>query len=1598
MIEEELKQASGRSSINSSALFEAALRKISAAQSHLVGGDDEPSETEAQGLVTPSYVGRSIQIFEVEYRDQTSLGSISAETKCSERPSVSSQRAFSKISEVESSISTSSCMQNISFPSSIPYHKRIPGTSFIVDGFPHAGPWSRCYFLSHFHSDHYTGLTSSWNKGIIFCSRVTARLVVKFIKVSEHFVYDLDMGELVEIDNCLLTLVDANHCPGAVQFLFQVPTEKDRTFLRYLHTGDMRYSPAMKSESSLCDFIGANAVFLDTTYCNPKYVFPTQDESIGYIAETIFALRKEGNEDFKDLSNLYNAAEELDEMLMQGENVPDLRLSNTDVQATGLIEGTSFPIKGGSVPEDLEMNDQRLTTVTQLEGKQNGRTLFLISTYAIGKEKILLAVAKRCNCLIYVNERKLSMLKCLDLKDLSAFTTEPSATNVHVVSWNFLGETWPFFRPNFRKMEELLRRSGFERIVGFVPTGWTYEIKKTTFSVRRKGPLEIHLVPYSEHSNYDELREYIAFLRPHEIIPTVGLEGGDMDGKAVATIREHFRNLVDETASKRQFLKGFRRKRVSQNTIQEPMPNTTGTMQDILKSKVVSDDDEGISIVPEDLQEVFSAIDRKDMKEFPKSVFVRKAKKAKLVVGRCDKLEGSSSIVSDGEKGSAELETLPTVSHISSEINQGLHDYTQGFNFSKEKKEQLKAVLPRYINEMEVNDLLVKANGDLNLAAVLYFESSQNAHHQQAISENSVQALYRETDAALPSMVCALAGAQVWISESETALMSGTMNKKKYRSGASPAVKRSRGSQASILTFFKKSNSEIDSENSNLYAKEARQEDTEKIQDANASLHQLVSVLGGAVSLDEAQTLLKQSQGDMGTALELHNARSHMSPLARNLQNECSERFFVTGTRNCSLPATTELNLSADQEHKRKEKFGYQGMVTLSESRDDFIAMPIYEYKPIEFACWQSGEPAPYMHLARTFELVEQERGRLKTSDMLCNMFRSLLALSPDAVLPAIYLSTNQIAPDYENVDLNVGGSTVAAAISEATGTPKSKIKDMYNNMGDLGDVAQACRKTQSLLVAPHILSIQQVFSTLLQISKESGTGSGLRKKNLILSLLRASRVKEMKYIVRTLVRNMRIGANMRSVLPALAQAIVLHTCESKNEQLKDELQKVSSEIMEAYNYMPNLNILVPALLQDGIRTVLTNVTVSPGIPVKPMLAKIASGIMEVFKRFQGKPFAVEYKYDGQRAQVHLIRDGTIKIFSRNCEDLTLRFPDVFDIVHAAVTDGVQDLIFDAEIVAVDRGNNNKLLAFQHLSTRERGRGGAAVNLENIKVEVCLFVFDLMYANGKPYVKLPLRERNKRMEECFRIPKAGYFEFANRIMVLLLQIEGQEADIENSLSVMQVEKFLEEAFSSSCEGIMVKALDEDSVYAPSKRSDSWLKVKRDYVEGLHDTLDLVPIGAWHGNGRKAGWFSPFLMACYDGDREEYQSVCRVMSGFTDAFYKEMKAFYIGEHVLPRKPSYYVTLEEPDVWFTPKRVWEIRGADLTVSPVHQAAAGLVHHSRGISLRFPRFIKERSDKNVEDTTTPLEIAELFQKQSRKLEMPADGGHGRDKEEHN
>ncbi|KAE8695204.1 hypothetical protein F3Y22_tig00110730pilonHSYRG00062 [Hibiscus syriacus] len=158
------------------------------------------------------------------------------------------------------------------------------------------------------------------------------------------------------------------------------------------------------------------------------------------------------------------------------------------------------------------------------------RVLFLVATYVVGKEKILVEVARRCKRKIFVDGRKMEILNVLGYGE-EVFTVDESESDVHVV--------------------------GYEKVVGFVPTGWTYEIKQNKFSVISNDSVEIHLVPYSEHSNYDELREYVKFLKPKKVIPTVGMDIEKLDSKHADKLRKHFAGLVDEMANKKDFLMGF---------------------------------------------------------------------------------------------------------------------------------------------------------------------------------------------------------------------------------------------------------------------------------------------------------------------------------------------------------------------------------------------------------------------------------------------------------------------------------------------------------------------------------------------------------------------------------------------------------------------------------------------------------------------------------------------------------------------------------------------------------------------------------------------------------------------------------------------------------------------------------------------------------------------------------------------------------------------------------------------------------------------------------------------------------------------------------
>ena len=749
-------------------------------------------------------------------------------------------------------------------------------------------------------------------------------------------------------------------------------------------------------------------------------------------------------------------------------------------------------------------------------------------------------------------------------------------------------------------------------------------------------------------------------------------------------------------------------------------------------------------------------------------------------------------------------------------------------------------------------------------------------------------------------------------------------------------------------------------------------------------------------------------------------------------------------------------------------------------------------------APWSSTSASvPYAWLARLFERVSSTKKRSEKHAMLRRAFERVIAEAPGDCLAVAYLVFGRCYPSHKkNAELNVGAAAVCAAIRDVTGASSDRIARAHDKLGDLGDVAAALKRGQVTLVKPKPLAATAVLDALRNIAAASGKGSAARRRDAMLSVLRRASPEETKYFVRTLVRNMRVGANRIAVLAALAEAAEarfrtrvygdgeiitatrVYDHAVRMRRFPEGGKDVAAAAQRAYALCPDLDLLVPSLIAEGVAGAAREGRLRPGTPVKPMLASITAGVADAAAKIRGAEagetgetfFLAEYKYDGVRAQIHLFREPSdsqsrddddsdsasfsVRVFSRNCEDRTEAFPDVVRAFLECAKGGDygDGLVIDAEIVGVDR-QTGKLLPFQTLASRPRSFASASDATANATA-VCVFVFDLLYAGDaaaeetmdgggafptkedtRPKTHdLSLRERRSRLRSALPGLGAfpGVFELARSVEVrvgaetkpvedsedsIVLAAGGlkttrddDDDDDDNAnltaeraahLSVIDtIERFTVDAVDAACEGLVLKRLDgARSAYAPSVRAESWLKLKRDYCETLggapRDSLDLVPIGAWHGNGRKAGWYSPFLLAAYDPTTETYDSVCRCMSGFTDAFYEEKtetfgkravggeetKTFLRQPSRKPAKPAWVNTLERPDVWFVPSEVWEVRGADLTLSPKHAAAAGARHAERGISLRFPRFVAARPDKSPEDASGPAEVLALFDAQARR-----------------
>jgi len=893
--------------------------------------------------------------------------------------------------------------------------------------------------------------------------------------------------------------------------------------------------------------------------------------------------------------------------------------------------------------------------------------------------------------------------------------------------------------------------------------------------------------------------------------------------------------------------------------------------------------------------------------------------------------------------------------------------------------------------------------------------------------------------------------------------------------------------------------------------------------------------------------------------------------------------------------------------------------------------------------CFRPGEAVPFIFLSRIFHLIEYETGRLKIINWLTYLFWQVLAFTPTDLAPVLFLSTDQLAPPYENHQLGVGGALLSKLVRELASISRDALYKEYSKYGDLGIIAALHQKRQTHIIQPKPLTVRNVFNTFhslgtsdtLQKSKvKTATKAGRTrdgKEAMLRKLFGAARDHEITYLIRIAEGNLRIGAVTTTVLTALAKAFVLHhlftdglapalhhtACTFERvvkaseavrgfkpqlaaafqlpppsseplpptiiaQRLPALLAHATARMRRAYAEHPSFHDIIPVLMRSStaIYDLHRFIQITAGVPVKNQLGRPLNSIYAALKLFRGQSITVEVKYDGLRAQIHRLSDGSYRVFSRHLMNQKDRWDDLTPHIDAARNNltECQSFILDAEIIAIRHTKPNKqhdaadttdqsqtadqsngaspaaspsfrILPFQQIATRRRkGSGIGSVGSSRVEVSCMVYVFDMMSLNGESLLLRPFSERRALLYSTFHeIPAA--FQFVEHVDIdaattasvpmeeidealedqqttpkktqkqhneqakeekgkkrakqskkkrldeyerdggdgeedvsevdeisdddetaesqvietnaaaasaafspsafssfpTTLQDDADMMDVETAVEIRQraeaqkkanvgadlspsaalspytsaavasnrtaassssssslspspspssvddpvgaasiIESFLVGTAIPRGEGVMVKSLGPLSTYEPDVRTDNWVKLKKDYISrfGIADSIDVAIIGAWWGNGRKAGWMSPFLAAVYNSETAEFESFAKIMSGFTDAQYRRLTDRCM-EFIIPsgRKDYRVHPSLHPTMWFDAKLVFEIRGADLTISPTHSAAIGLVHENKGISLRFPRCIRIRDDKSVDQCTTSEQIADMYRSQMLK-----------------
>jgi len=552
-----------------------------------------------------------------------------------------------------------------------------------------------------------------------------------------------------------------------------------------------------------------------------------------------------------------------------------------------------------------------------------------------------------------------------------------------------------------------------------------------------------------------------------------------------------------------------------------------------------------------------------------------------------------------------------------------------------------------------------------------------------------------------------------------------------------------------------------------------------------------------------------------------------------------------------------------------------------------------------------------YSELIEVYKKLEATPKKLEKIDILAEFLKK----AEGEELPILLrLLEGNIFMPWENLELGVAEKMMINAIQKCTGISQPTLLTMLKETGDLGEVAvKALSQRKQVTLFKKRLTVKEVYENLRNIGLCVGEKSQDRKISIISRLLNFADAEEAKYLVRTLLGDLRVGVAEGILLEAIAKAFNVG---------RDKVE-------HAYNFKVDFGE-VAKLAKEGEQALLS-VKPEIGKPIRVMLAERGESIEKAVE--DTKEPAIEIKYDGMRTLVEKKGDK-IWLFTRRLENVTAQFPDLVELCRKNLL--FVEGIVEGETLGIDV-KTGRPLPFQELSKRIHRKYDIEKMAKEIPIQINFF--DCILVDGEEVWKKSFKERRRILEEVVD-EEEGRFMLAKQI---------------RTRDIKEIEKFYQEALEQGQEGIMIKNLL--APYQPGRRVGYMYKIKPE-----KETLDVVIVGAEWGEGRRANWLGSFVLAVRDEETGEFLEIGKMGTGLTDEQFKE-----ITERLKP----YIIAEHGKEVKLKPVLVIEVGFQELQKSPNYNSGFALRFP------KLVRFRDDKSPEEADTLERVKRLYELYSK---------------------